>query len=487
MQKITAIILAMIFCIAMISLPVSAEEGNIKVQIAPFKTEIQGITVDNSKVEFPLITYKDITYFPMTYDLCRALYLVSGFTAEDGLYITKYPLRAKSEVPNNFGGSRNNSYTEKYDAVIPTYPVYLNGIRIDNTKEEYPIINFRGITYFPMTWRFAYEELNSDIVWSEEDYSFTLKAKANSPSKYPYSVNGDSMLLTDKIDVLESYINDYGDEGHRLLYSYWENYDFDTKTGNVTRLEDTETAEKYDLDTSYGRLQGEEIQLTVNGNSIYYGEDLLVTIEGEPEKVDPSATEYKTENGSIIYLNVYLTEPRPPYTPFKTYVVVKENGVFKTLDWDKKNPWDGAFSDGNGGYYLATRGYSPGGMGRWSNSFSDVYYYKEGSGKLSGLVEKYSDKFNSIRAIGMANGKIYLECKWYVADKYTLNSTEEADISPIVSGFYAFDVNTGELTKLYPYIYGESHIGPDGNLYRFAMYSRNARIVNINTGVITEF
>ena len=37
------------------------------------------------------------------------------------------------------------------------------------------------------------------------------------------------MMLTDRVDVYESYINDYGDEGHRLLYSYWENYEFDTK------------------------------------------------------------------------------------------------------------------------------------------------------------------------------------------------------------------------------------------------------------------
>ena len=486
MKKITVWVLIIVFCIGFIP-SASADSGNIKVQIAPFKTEIQGMKVDNASVEYPLITYKDITYFPMTYDLCRALYLVSGFTAEDGLYITKYPLRGRSEVPNYFGGSANNSYTKKYDAVIPTYPVYLNGIRIDNSKEEYPLINFRGITYFPMTWRFAFEELNFDVVWSDEEYSFTIKANANSPSKYPYSVKGDSMLLTDRVDVYESYINDYGDEGYSLLYSYWENYDFNTKAGTVTRLEDTPKAETHDIDTSYGRLPGEEIELTVNGNGIYYGEDLLMTVEGEHETIDPSATEYKTENGSIIYLNVYLTEPRPPYTPFKTYVVVKENGVYKALGWDEKNNWNGVFSDGNGGYYLATRGYSPVGTGRWSNSFSDVFFYKEGSGKLESLVQKYSDKFNSISAIGMANGKIYLECMWYAADKNMASSTQEADISAIASGFYAFDVNTGEMAKLYPYIYGESHIGPDGNLYRFAMYSRKARIVNINTGKVFEF
>ena len=486
MKKVATGIVLVVFCIVVRAISVCAD-SSIKVQIAPFETEIAGMSVDNASVEYPLIIYKDITYFPMTYDLCRALELVSGFSPEDGLYIAKYPFRGRSEVPNYFGGSVNNSYTKKYNAVIPAYPVYLNGIAIDNSKEEYPLINFRGITYFPMTWRFAYEELNFDVKWSYEEYAFALKDRNTGDTKYPYSVKGDSMLLTDRVDVYENYVNDYGDEGYSLLYSYWENYDFDTKTGTVTRLEDTQKAALHDIDISYNRLLGESIELAVKGNDIYYGENLLMTIEGEPEIIDPSATEYKTENGSIIYLSVYLTEPRPPYTPFKTYIVVKENGAYKALNWDEKNNWDGVFSDGNGGYYLATRGYSPLGMGRWSNSFSDVYYYKEGCGELSSLVEKYSHKFNSISAIGMANGKIYLQCMWYVADKYMADSTQEADMSPIVGGFYSLDTNTGEMTKLYPYIYGETYIGPDGNPYCFADYAREARIVNLNTGKITEF
>ena len=49
---------------------------------------------------------------------------------------------------------------------------YYLRVYIDNEKEEYPLINFRNITYFPMTWRFAYEELNFDIEWSEKEYSF---------------------------------------------------------------------------------------------------------------------------------------------------------------------------------------------------------------------------------------------------------------------------------------------------------------------------
>lgn len=29
---------------------------------------------------------------------------------------------------------------------------------LDNSAEPYPLLNFRGVTYFPLTWRFAVEE-----------------------------------------------------------------------------------------------------------------------------------------------------------------------------------------------------------------------------------------------------------------------------------------------------------------------------------------
>ena len=41
-----------------------------------------------------------------------------------------------------------------------------------------------------------------------------------------------------------------------------------------------------------------------------------------------------------------------------------------------------------------------------------------------------------------------------------------------------------ELTKLYPYISGETFIGPDGNLYCISNSSRIPKIVNLNTGVL---
>ena len=113
---------------------------SVKVKIAPFYTQIENVSVDNRYVEYPLITYKDVTYFPMTYDLCSMLGLSVGFDNNEGLFITKhYHEMGYDYVPKYFGGSATNYYNTEYDAVIPTYPVYLNGISIyeNGTKHIY--------------------------------------------------------------------------------------------------------------------------------------------------------------------------------------------------------------------------------------------------------------------------------------------------------------------------------------------------------------
>ena len=39
-------------------------------------------------LEYPVFTYNDVCYIPMTYDLCERLSLSVGFDKEKGLFIT---------------------------------------------------------------------------------------------------------------------------------------------------------------------------------------------------------------------------------------------------------------------------------------------------------------------------------------------------------------------------------------------------------------
>lgn len=455
---------------------------SVKVKIAPFYTQIEETSVDNRYVEFPLITYKDVTYFPMTHDLCAMLGLSTGFDSQKGLYITKQYYNV-DYTPNLFGGSATNYYNTEYPAVIPTYPVYLNGILIDNSKEEYPLINFRDITYFPMTWHFAYEELNFDIKWSEEDYSFYLECGDNYSMAYVYKADEKSAYLTDKVSVYEERPNEYGDVSYHLMYSYWKFYELNLENETIKRLESKQNGEKTEISTDYGKETATEIEVVAKENGLYLKDTLIMECVTEGIS-DIYANEYKTgDNSSLISLVVYSGQITPPYTTHHEYVIERVGDKFTALDWDIRNNFSGVFSDGNGGYYVCSTGYSPFNMSRWSNIFSDVYHYQKGSGKLLSFAEKYSDIINSVEVIGKANDKLYVKAVWYDANK-EMSGAMDFNIAPVNSGFYEIDLANGEMTKIYPYINGETFMTPNGALYCNAGYARKQRLVNLVTGKI---
>lgn len=489
MKKMVVIIIAMVMSLSVCAISATAMVPTVAVRIAPFKTTILEQVVDNANVEFPLITYKDITYFPMTYDLCAALGLCSGFDSEKGLFITKHFQDSYGREMKPYGENKRNYYNKDYQAEIPTYPIYLNGISIDNSKEEYPLLNFRGVTYFPMTWHFAYEELNFDITWSEKDYSFSLKRGVPPELAYPYSTEGDNMILWDKVSIYEPHLDENGNVvGGTLIDSYWKKYLFDTNEETISFLADyRDHIPKDENDRSYDRLDGTELSLTVSDKSIYCGDDLLLAIE-ETEKIDPTAVEYKTDKGSIIYLCVYTSNIPAPYTPHSEYVLVKDEKGVRPLPWDDKNNFSGIFADKCGGYYICSSGYSPYNAGRWSNSFSDIYHYNPENDKFVSLADKYSDIINSIQAIGVSGNKLYVKAMWYDAQKYYGNSTTQgAPVSTVNSGYYTIDLESGAFEKIYPYIAGEVYISPDGTPYCFTKYARNGRLVNLSTGNIIEY
>lgn len=469
-----------ILCIVILLFPINiSASNNVKVQIAPFYTEINGMSVDNRYVEFPLITYKGITYIPMTYILCEHLGLEATYDANHGLYISRGYLFGVSDEKLAFGGPASNNYPTLYDAYIVDYPVYLNGINIDNQNQEYPILNFRNITYFPMTWRFAYEELDFDIEWSDEEYSLKLRKNGVSGNPYPYADDGSNIMFQDKISVY-----DEDAEGFHLLYSYWERYKLNLASQQISRLDAADTEEKVTIPYNPGALNGKTIDATIKEDGIYI-DGILAIAADTTDYTSVTANEYKLEVGSLIYLYAMIGNAPPPYTQHNEYLLYRDGGEITNLNWDTKNNFSGIYPDSQGGYYIASSGYSPMQTGRWSNSFSDIYFFTPKNKTLTSLAEKFSKTHNSFHALGIGNGKLYVEAMWYDADKYS--AVETNHFSAINSGFFALDLTNETLDKLYPYILGETFIASDGNLYCTASYARNPRLINLCTKQIISF
>lgn len=156
----------LLICLLLLLPKTALAADTISVQIPNFTVTLNGVQVDQTHREYPFLAYNNITYFPMTYYDCRFLGLESNWTERDGLSITKSKIsggyRAYQQAASN--GTGKGYQAEKIDK-----PVLVNGIVIDNKTEQYPLLRFRNVVYFPLTWRFAVETFG----W---DYRFDNKA-----------------------------------------------------------------------------------------------------------------------------------------------------------------------------------------------------------------------------------------------------------------------------------------------------------------------
>lgn len=141
----------------------AAGSGQVSVTLPTFEVTLNGQTTASTYSRYPLLVYHDITYFPMTYHDSRLLGVQSDWTAQDGLRITKADgyfyeySRQINERPN----------TRRLTATLATGPIMVNGQAIDNAAEDYPLLVFRDVTYFPLTWRFAVEEFGWDYTFDQ--------------------------------------------------------------------------------------------------------------------------------------------------------------------------------------------------------------------------------------------------------------------------------------------------------------------------------
>ena len=145
-------------------LPSANAAGTVPVTLPGFSVTLSGQTTANDYSAYPLLVYQDITYFPMTYYDCRLLGLGTDWSAAEGLSVYRSD-RNLSEYVREVQTSRNS---KNQRAEIAQGKITVNGKGIDNSREQYPLLLFRDVTYFPLTWRFAVEEFGWDYHFDNE-------------------------------------------------------------------------------------------------------------------------------------------------------------------------------------------------------------------------------------------------------------------------------------------------------------------------------
>lgn len=178
---------------------------NANVTLPTFDVRVNGVEIDNENREYPLIVYKDITYFPMTFYDSRFLGLETKWDEITGLKINK------SESKQGYVDYNSSANKPRYTAATPYFNIEVNGKSINNRKEEYPLLVFRNVTYFPLTWRFAVDEFGWDYNFNQEN-----GLEISNPTHTGLKVTEVKLPLADKRDYHNGAFTVAGD------YIYYE-------------------------------------------------------------------------------------------------------------------------------------------------------------------------------------------------------------------------------------------------------------------------
>ena len=143
----------------------AAQAAGLRASVATGKVTINGHAIDNSTAQYPLLVYKDITYFPMTYYLCRNLGLTTDwYNGSRTLCITPNGISAQYVADTGHTPKRGTVAVTRAD-----YTVLVNTEKVDSSRAKWPLLNYSGVTYFPLTWAFAVEKFGWDYHWDEEN------------------------------------------------------------------------------------------------------------------------------------------------------------------------------------------------------------------------------------------------------------------------------------------------------------------------------
>ena len=302
MKKSIFSFLAIIVLCITLGFSVNAQANdNVQITIPTFKVTLNGNVIDSVNSQYPLIIYNDITYFPMTYNDSRLLGIESSFTTESGLEIVSGTIPSSVYQPY-YSNTPNNS---TYNASIANFRICVNGRIIDNSIEQYPILLFRDITYFPLTWRFVVDEFgwNSSFDASNGLVVYSVKRE---PAYINYILSTQNISVNaGKRTSIELNFNTTG---------FPSSYDFNVVSGNSSIA-------VVDWD---------------------YSDDILpwtIYIDG----ISPGTTYLKVTNSfNNQYITCPITVKLEPFDYLSTYL--KENGTYQS----EINAYTISFSNDNG-------------------------------------------------------------------------------------------------------------------------------------------
>lgn len=158
------IMAAVALCLSTIA-TAEASSHEVRVHLPAFPVSVNAYSPLIEFNPYPPIVYQNVTYLPMTWDNSQRLGLRLDWNEREGLSIRQEDGKDQPGAGPETG-EKVNDLNQTYQAQLADYPVSVNGKPIHNDEEPYPILSFRGITYFPLTWRFTHDEFGWATAWN---------------------------------------------------------------------------------------------------------------------------------------------------------------------------------------------------------------------------------------------------------------------------------------------------------------------------------
>lgn len=159
-KRIIQSLLSIVCCVTVALSAIPTAEAAMRASVVTGKVTLNGQIIDNKTAKYPLLIYSNITYFPMTYHLSRFMGVSADWNnGSKTLDITAGGARTAYVAETGKKQSGSVSVT------LPSYKISVNGAQINNKEEKYPIFNYNGITYFPLTWAYAVDSFGWSYQW----------------------------------------------------------------------------------------------------------------------------------------------------------------------------------------------------------------------------------------------------------------------------------------------------------------------------------
>jgi len=440
-------------CLLLIGLPQPAfAAAQVKVTIPQFPVVLNGKQIDSARSPYPPLLYKNITYLPMTTEYGKALGLDVRWDPITGLSIQSgWPAMPWKDYTTG-----NNSLTKSYKATVATFPVTVNGVQIDNSKEPYPLLVFRDITYFPMTWRFTHDVFGWETEWdAKTGYRIT---SGMIPALYE--------IVSDDADAF--YVR-----GNQGVYKISKKPD-----GRIALLGESEAQALFERlneeAEAHALPAGEDATASLEereGMLFYLGKKLLslapyqeavdAFVRQNPERENETGMVYYgkmihlDENLSLLQVSVYYMMHIPaPYTPHEAHVFVLHKDGIGIIEGFSVFPQQ-FYRNPDGSYWLSKPAILP--------EYVTARNYQEAQGLLA-LIRPDGTSMLINKQLDVLNVDLLDVSDQGVATFTASNVRALEGQASEKDGIYIMDTRLNA-RKLTDAVKGRAYVGQDGQIY----------------------